>query len=126
MTTRGALSSRSCARVCWVGVTVEHAATERRLLHLSLVPDCRRFVSIEPMVGPVTLGAYAACLDHVIVGGESGPLARPLNLDWVRAVRDECLRAGVPFMFKQDSGRKPEHLPLLDGVVHNALPVVAR
>jgi len=106
----------------WLGVTAEdqeHA--EARIPVLLTTPAARRFVSVEPMLGPVNLHDYlsttwlpvgeAHCtdpaagrvppLDWVICGGESGPGARPMHPDWARALRDQCRRAGVPFFFKQ-------------------------
>ena len=58
-------------------------------------------VSLEPLLGPIDLSEYIDQLDWVIVGGESGPGARPMHPDWVRSIRDQCQAAGVPFLFKQ-------------------------
>lgn len=125
------------AAVACLGMTVENQAmADARLEHLFVTQARMRFISIEPLLGPVNLGLIGTVprtirerytlvhelIGWVIVGGESGPNARPLNLDWVRALRDECAEAKVPFMFKQDSGLHPEKLPLLDGVRHEAQP----
>jgi hypothetical protein len=56
---------------------------------------------LEPLLGPVDLTRWLPSLDWVIAGGESGPNARPMHPDWVRSIRDQCLAAGVPFLFKQ-------------------------
>ena len=90
----------------WLCVSVEDQATaEERIPLLLQTPATVRWISIEPMLGPVkfdpvcditgTLG-----IDWVVVGGESGPGARPVHPDWVRSVRDQCRAAGVPFYFK--------------------------
>lgn len=88
----------------WVGVTVEHAATAWRLDHIRFLVAGARFVSVEPLVGavgPLDLGG----IDWVIVGGESGRDARPMELAWAREVRDQCVAAGVPLFMKQLGGR---------------------
>ena len=98
-----------------IGVTVENQEqANRRIPHLLATPAALRFVSVEPMLGPVDLNKVEALcyswrrsvtireyLDHVICGGESGPNARPMHPDWVRSLRDQCAAAGVPFLFKQ-------------------------
>lgn len=82
----------------------------------------KRFLSIEPLLGPITLerwlepmgldtdlGLMNPGVDWVIVGGESGPKARPMHPDWVRSLRDQCKAAGVPFFFKQWGEWSPIH-----------------
>lgn len=87
----------------WCGVTVEDPAAKGRIKHLRATPACIRFLSIEPLL--VAVGHLdLAGIDWVIVGGESGPNARPLDPDWVREVRDQCLSQNVPFFFKQWGG----------------------
>ena len=84
-----------------LGVTIElqnHTFLGGALME---IPAARRFVSIEPMLGPVHCGLWINGVDEVIVGGESGPHARPMHPDWVRSVRDECMSHGVSFCFKQ-------------------------
>lgn len=99
----------------WLGVTVcNQAEADAKIPVLLDIPAARRFVSIEPMLGPVdlngceflckawsqgqaTLGTY---LDWVICGGETGPGARPMHPEWARSLRDQCVAAGVPFYFK--------------------------
>lgn len=85
----------------WVGTSVEHQAAARlRLPHLEIVRAAVRFVSCEPLIGPVDLSGYE-WLDLVIVGGESGPQARPMSSRWAREVRDFCQVNRIPFFFKQ-------------------------
>ena len=115
----------------WVGVSIEGQLTaDDRLSKLAKIPAAVRFVSCEPMIGPVDIEPYLRCpecnysnadarlhMDHflcsqrggllppeihwVIFGGESGPKARPMHPDWVRSLRDQCVAANVPFFFKQ-------------------------
>ncbi|HZQ01376.1 MAG TPA: phage Gp37/Gp68 family protein [Reyranella sp.] len=87
----------------WLGVSAERQIeAEERIPHLAMTPAAKRFISAEPLLGPVHLaGADLHCLDWVIAGGESGPRARPAHPDWIRGLRDQCARAGVPFFFKQ-------------------------
>jgi protein gp37 len=98
----------------WLGTTAENQAeADRRIPHLLAVPAATRFLSCEPLLGPVDLSAWwknnVPCgsywhpngLNWVIVGGESGPEARPSHPDWFRSLRDQCAAAGVPFFFKQ-------------------------
>jgi protein gp37 len=103
----------------WAGTTVENQdAAEERIPSLVRVPARVRFLSVEPLLGPVNLGLigtlskdvserYALlyeALHWVIVGGESGPGARPIEAAWVRQLRDECIQVDVPFFFKQWGG----------------------
>ncbi|HEY7823244.1 MAG TPA: phage Gp37/Gp68 family protein [Acidimicrobiia bacterium] len=83
----------------------------------------RRFLSVEPLLGD--LGDLdLTAIDWVIVGGESGPGARPMDPAWARRVRDQCAEQGVPFFFKQWGGvQKKKAGRTLDGVLHNAFPV---
>jgi protein gp37 len=85
-----------------VGTTVEtQAMAFQRLPLLRQVPVKLRFVSVEPLLEMVDLEPWLADIGWVIVGGESGPGARPMHPAWARAVRDQCERAGVPYFFKQ-------------------------
>jgi protein gp37 len=91
----------------WCGVSVEDGQAKGRIEHLRAAPAGIRFLSIEPLIGalgPVNLQG----IDWVIVGGESGPGARPVHLDWVREVRDQCIAQGVAFFFKQWGGTRPK------------------
>lgn len=139
----------------WIGVSVENQeAADKRIPPLLRIPAAVRFVSIEPMLGPVDLihvqwpgkhrvdvlrGGYwedrevffKGFVNHsdmqtikwVVCGCESGYGARPMDLDWVRSIRDQCQRAEVPFFFKQriEDGKKI-HMPELDGRVWDEYP----
>ncbi|NOZ67984.1 MAG: DUF5131 family protein [Deferribacteres bacterium] len=88
----------------WFGVTAENQEqANRRIPTLMQIRAAKRFVSIEPMLGPVILEKWLADrkLDWVILGGETGKNARPMHPGWARKVRDDCQAAGVPFFFKQ-------------------------
>ena len=96
------------AQHVWLGVSVEdQARADERIPHLLATPAAVRFVSAEPLLGPVEFaGLDFAGFDFdgirwVIAGGESGPGARPMHPDWTRSLRDQCAVAGVPFFFKQ-------------------------
>jgi protein gp37 len=107
----------------WWGVSVENRKHGLpRLEHLRQAPARVRFLSIEPLLedlGPLDLSG----IDWVIVGGESGPGARPMEADWVRSIRDQCRLAGIPFFFKQWGGvRKGRTGRLLDDRTHDDMP----
>ena len=117
----------------WIGTSVEnqHWADVRIPLLLD-IPVRIRFLSCEPLLGPVDLISAVergGCdlrdgrIDWVIAGAESGPKARPMHLDWVREIRDQCEEAKVSFFFKQDALRgKKISLPALDGKVWSEFP----
>lgn len=87
-------------RNVWVGTTVENqTAADERIPHLVMVNASVHFLSCEPLLESVDLQLYG--VDWVICGGESGPDARPMHVDWARSVRDQCQDAGVSFFFKQ-------------------------
>lgn len=126
----------------WIGTSVENQRfADVRIPHLLATPAAVRWLSCEPLLGPIDLlgqprvgceavgpvithngcsmstdygsGVEYDCdhqvgIDWVVVGGESGPNYRPLNLDWARGLRDQCAQAGIPFMFKQVGGRTPK------------------
>jgi protein gp37 len=92
----------------WIGVSVETTHQVGRLDHLRRVPASLRFLSAEPLLGPLTPGLDLDGIGWVITGGESGPHARPINPDWVRAIRDTCQHQQVPFFHKQWGGRTPK------------------
>lgn len=106
----------------WMGVSVESARYTFRINHLRKVPAAVRFISAEPLLGP--LGDIdLSGIQWVIAGGESGPNARPVEHDWVTELRDTCTTAGVAFFFKQWGGRTPKAGGReLDGEVWDQLP----
>jgi protein gp37 len=107
----------------WVGVSIEDASKLDRVDHLRTVAAAVRFVSAEPLLGPLE-GIDLAGLDWLIVGGESGRHARPVQADWVRALRERCLACDVAFFFKQWGGRTPKAGGrMLDGRTWDEMPV---
>ena len=131
----------------WLGVSVENQQTaDERIPHLLRTPAAVRFLSVEPLLSAVDLrfwdprnpkseGEWMASIeevgvigknrpvDWVIVGGESGPGARPMEADWARSLRDQCVEAGVPFFFKQWGGvHKKQTGRLLDGRTWDQMP----
>jgi protein gp37 len=131
----------------WIGTTVENQKTaEQRIWPLLQVPARVRFVSCEPLIGPLDLTSVAnpyaesvnaltgkiaddhwvANLNWVITGGESGTHFRPAKADWFRSLRDQCAASGVPFLFKQWEGRNQREIKAkgreLDGIIHDGYP----
>jgi protein gp37 len=107
----------------WQGVSVESARHTWRIDHLRAVPAAIRFLSVEPLLGPISELPLDG-IHWVIVGGESGGGRRPMDAAWVREIRDQCLDAGVPFFFKQWGGRTPKAGGrLLDGKIWDEIPV---
>lgn len=106
----------------WMGVSIETAKHLWRADYLRTVPAVVRFLSLEPLLGP--LGTLNLSGIHwVIVGGESGPGARPIEAPWVKDIRKQCWRERVPFFFKQWGGaRKKKSGRLLDGRTWNGMP----
>ena len=106
----------------WMGVTVENADYVRRIDDLRRVPAAVRFLSLEPLLGPLpdlNLGS----IDWVIVGGESGPGARPMAATWASDLRDQCRQSRVPFFFKQWGGtNKKKAGRTLDGRTWDEMP----
>lgn len=104
----------------WLGTSVENQRwADIRVPHLLRTPAEVRFLSCEPLLGPVDLTAWletdreaagepSGRVEWIIVGGESGRNARPMHLDWARSLRDQCVPTGVPFFFKQWGGRTPK------------------
>lgn len=110
----------------WAGVTVENEACRFRVQGLKQVPAQVKFLSLEPLLTALPHLDLDG-IDWVIVGGESGPGARPMRMEWVTDIRDQCLAARVPFFFKQwggvarkSAGRK------LEGRTWDEMPVLAR
>ena len=128
----------------WLGTSVENQEwADKRIPILTAIPATVHFLSCEPLLGPIDFDRNAASTDFmkgaglqfrngllndiewVIVGGESGQVRRPMNLDWARAIRDQCKAASVPFFFKQIGGRTAkENGRLLDGRTYDAMPSV--
>jgi len=88
----------------WMGVSIESAAYTDRAKDLASVPAAVRFLSVEPLLGPIP-NLPLDGIGWVIVGGESGTQARPMELHWARQIRDQCRNHGVPFFLKQLGGR---------------------
>lgn len=136
----------------WLGTSIENQTVEARVDELLACPSAVRFVSAEPLLGPLVLRrrlmsyhdsgedldsdeernkwgcpVSLSALDWVIVGGESGPKARPCNGVWVQSLRDQCVEAGVPFFFKGWGGvNKKRSGRLLDGRTWNEMPSSSR
>lgn len=125
----------------WVGTTVEdQQRVDERIPHLMGIPAVVRFLSCEPLLEEIDLsgvfgGAYVGLpgdvivpyynfgIDWVIVGGESGPGARPIKEEWVIEIRDLCDKAQVAFFFKQWGGMRPaENGRLLEGLIFDGIP----
>jgi protein gp37 len=130
----------------WLGTSVEdQKAADERVPHLLETPAAVRFLSCEPLIGPVELmkfypatdgrgwesvaltstlagGQKLHLIDWVIAGGESGPGYRPMDPAWPRSLRDQCIAAGVSFFYKQDSGPRNEMNPYLDGEMWRQFP----
>lgn len=123
---RNYLRRRYCAgsapKHIWCGVSVEEGAAKGRIMHLQAAPATVRFLSIEPLIGAI--GAVDLTgIDWVIAGGESGPGARPIHLEWVREIRDQCQEQKVAFFFKQWGGLRPKSGGRqLDGEEWNQFP----
>ncbi len=114
--------SRLAPRHIWCGVSVEDNKATARIRHLQDAPITTRFLSIEPLLGPVG-DIDVEGVSWVIVGGESGPKARPMKREWAIEVRDLCEREGVPFFFKQWGGVfKKKTGRTLDGRTWDEMP----
>jgi protein gp37 len=106
----------------WIGVSIEHSGLLSRVQDLGVVPAAIRFLSCEPLLGPLE-GIDLSGIDWVIAGGESGPNYRPMELGWARGIRDACRSQSVPFFFKQWGGRTPKaYGRLLDGEYWDEMP----
>lgn len=116
----------------WYGVTAENQRRlDERVSVLQGVDGIQRFISAEPLLSVLDISAYAGCLGWVIAGGETGPGARPMQMDWPVELRDQCVSAGIPFFFKSWGAYAPvngmmvqtsqkDHF--LEGVVWNQVP----
>jgi len=106
----------------WMGVTVETINEVSRIDHLRKTLARTKFLSLEPLLGPLPHLDLSG-INWVIVGGESGPGARPMLGEWVLDIRNQCRKAGVPFFFKQWGGRnKKKAGRLLEGKIWNEMP----
>lgn len=109
----------------WMGVSVENATQLARVDDLRTLPAAIRFLSCEPLLGPLS-DLSVQDIDWVITGGESGPNARPIDPEWVREIRDKCTLADVAFFHKQWGGRTPKAGGrILDGQIWNEMPATA-
>ncbi len=106
----------------WMGVTVETADYVKRIDDLRTTGTAVKFISFEPLLGPIQ-DIELEEIDWVIVGGESGPGARPMKAQWAIDIRDQCREAGVPFFFKQWGGvNKKAAGRKLDGRTYSQMP----
>ncbi len=114
-----------CPDHIWLGVSIEDRAALGRMEHVRRTDAVVRFLSLEPLLED--LGEFELRgIDWVIVGGESGPGARPLGADWVRSVRDQCQAQQVPFFFKQWGGARPKANGCeLDGMMWKEYPAAS-
>ena len=107
----------------WLGVSVEDSRSASRIAHLRQASAAVRFLSVEPLIGAVGQVDLTG-IHWVIAGGESGPGARPMMIDWAREIRDRCAEQNVAFFFKQWGGIRPKTGGRdLDGREWNELPV---
>ena len=109
----------------WAGVSVENEDYAFRLDHLRETAARVKFVSFEPLLGPLA-GVDLSGIDWVIVGGESGPGARPMDAQWAEEIRDQCLEQRIPFFFKQWGGvNKKRAGRVLEGRTWDQMPAHA-
>lgn len=107
----------------WMGVSVEDERVIDRVRDLQKVPAAVRFLSCEPLIGPLPRLPLSG-IHWVIVGGESGPYARPMELNWVESILTQCRKADVPFFFKQWGGpRKDLTGRKLKGKIYDEMPM---
>jgi len=110
----------------WMGVTIENRRFVHRADYLRAVPAAIRFISAEPLLGPLE-GLDLADIDWVISGGESGPKHRPVRVEWLRDLRDRCEDEGVASFFKQWGGSRPKSGGReLDGRTWDEMPAAPR
>jgi protein gp37 len=109
----------------WMGVSLENLDYAFRIDHLRHTGAMVKFLSLEPLLGPLP-GLDLEGIDWVIVGGESGPGARPMEPEWALDIRDQCQRANVPFFFKQWGGtRKKKAGRELEGRIWDEMPALS-
>lgn len=108
----------------WMGVTIESSDYLSRIECLNYTQAFVKFLSLEPLLGPIST-LNLSQIDWVIVGGESGPQARPISEEWVLVIKDQCKLADVPFFFKQWGGKnKKKTGKLLQGKVYCEMPSI--
>ena len=113
------------AKNVWMGVSVENMDYTFRIDQLRQTHSLTKFLSLEPLLGPLS-NLNLSGIHWVIVGGESGPGARPIQQSWVTSIRDQCQDANVPFFFKQWGGtNKKKSGRELDGRTWDELPTLA-
>jgi protein gp37 len=106
----------------WMGVSIENRRFVCRADYLRDVPAAVRFISAEPLLGPLD-GLDLRTIDWLIAGGESGPKHRPVRAEWLRALRDQCAAEGTAFFFKQWGGARPKSGGrALDGETWDEMP----
>ncbi len=114
------IAQRWPLRNVWLGVSVEDQKwADTRIPALAGTPAAVRFISAEPLLGPVTITGYGHRIDWLIVGGESGRGARRMDPDWATDLRDQCARAGVAFFFKQAGKMLAKEWGCTDSKGHN-------
>ena len=119
---RGLSGTLPWPRNVWMGVSVEDLRVTYRVVDLACVPAFVRFLSCEPLIGPLE-DLPLDDIHWVIVGGESGPGARPMQREWVESIQRQCRKGGVPFFFKQWGGvRKDRTGRELDGRIFDEMP----
>jgi protein gp37 len=110
----------------WMGVSVEHQDLLYRIDHLREVPAAVRFLSLEPLLGPLP-NLDLSNIHWAIVGGESGHKARPMQPEWVDEIHEQCIKSGVPFFFKQWGGRNKKVAGrTLHGKTYDEMPSTER
>jgi len=109
----------------WMGVSIENQDYTYRVDNLATTGACVKFLSLEPLLGPIA-NLNLQAIDWVIVGGESGPGARSMESEWVTGIHTQCKQANVPFFFKQWGGtNKKKNGRILDGRIWSEMPRVA-
>ena len=109
----------------WMGVTVENEEVKYRINHLKKTSAKVKFLSLEPLLGPLPK-LNLNKINWVIVGGESGKKARPVEKEWIVEIKDQCKKVNVPFFFKQWGGtNKKVSGRLLEGKIYDEIPKVA-
>lgn len=107
----------------WMGVSIENSNYIHRIDHLRYTNAHVKFLSLEPLLGQLP-NLKLEGIDWVIVGGESGPMARPMEESWVKEIRDQCINAGTPFFFKQWGGiNKKKTGRILEGQTWDGMPI---